>query len=141
MRDLKSNIQVAAGVSATLSGTTPAKGNIVDLRGFGSAALGLMTGTVTDAGTAAGFTIKLQHSDTTADTDFADYTDAGTIAVTDDASDDVAVGILGYVGGKRYVRCVVTGTTGTAAVINGIWTKGKPHRAPAGTADANIAAT
>lgn len=141
MRDLKSNIQTAAGLSATLSGVTPAVGNIVDLRGFDAAALVLATGTVTDAGTAAGFTIKLQESDTTANADFTDYTDAGTVAVVLDTADDVAVGILGYVGNKRYVRAVATGTTGTAAVINGIWTKGNPSVSPAGGVDANIAAT
>ena len=140
MRDLKNNVEVAFGINATLSGTTPATGNIADLRGFDSAALTLQTGVVTDAGTAAGFTIKLQDSDTTANADFTDVTGA-TLAVLADTDDSVAVGVIGYVGGKRYVRCVVTGTTGTAADIMGTWVKSKAHRSPLGVAADNVAAT
>lgn len=144
--DIKTDTVIAHGLSATLSGTTPATGNIVDLADAEGAMLVLQTGTVTDAGTASGFTTKLQESDTTADADFTDVAAAdlnGTeLAVTDDADDSVAVGVIGYIGNKRYVRAVATGTTGTNAVINGTWVLQKLRYAPAATqAAANIAAT
>ena len=138
--------QVAHGVSATLSGTTPATGNIVDMDGFDSLTYALQTGAVTDAGTSAGFTMKLQHSETTTGADFADCVAADmvggvlTLAVTDDADDSVAVGMLGYIGTKRYVRAVVTGTTGTDAVVNAVAIKECGRYAPVAQAAANIAA-
>lgn len=140
MRDLKSNIATAHGDVATLSGTTPSTGNICDLRGFDAAALVVQTGTVTDAGATAGFTVKVQESDTTVDGDFTDVSGA-TLSVTDDADDDQAVGVIGYTGSKRYVRCVSTGTTGTNATVSTQWIKFCAHRTPSGAADANVAAT
>jgi len=147
MRDRKNNTKLAFGLQATLSGTTPAKGNIVDLTGAGSATFHLQTGTVTDAGTAAGFALEIQESDTTADSAFTAVADADLIGleadltVTDDASDNVPVGSIGYGGTKRYVRAVVTGTTGTNAVVAGMWTLGHLALAPASGVAANIAAT
>lgn len=145
--DKKSGKAIATGIVATLSGATPAAGNIVDLAGFEAATLALMTGAVTDAGAAAGFTVKIQHSDTTAASDFEDCVAAEviggpTLSVTSDTDDSVPVGILGYVGNKRYVRCVATGTTGTDAVINGVWVLecARFQPVPDETA-ANIAAT
>jgi hypothetical protein len=143
IHDIKSDISIATGISATLSGVTPAAGNIVDTQGFGGVSFAFQTGVVTDAGTAAGFTIKLQESATTADADFTDVATGehtGTLTVTSDTDDGVAVGQIGYVGIKRYVRCVVTGTTGTNAVITGIALLGFHDYAPGGV-EANIAAT
>lgn len=142
--DLKSDLTIAVGVNATLSGTTPAAGNIVDLQGYSACAFAFITGVVTDAGAAAGFTIKLQESDTTAAADFTDVAAAdhtGTLAVTDDADDVVPVGLIGYTGQKRYVRAVVTGTSGTDAVISGVAVLGKADYGPADDVAANIAAT
>lgn len=142
--DLKSDLTIAVGVNATLSGATPAAGNIVDLQGYAACAFAFFTGAVTDAGTTAGFTIKLQESDTTADSDFGDVATAdhtGTLTVTSDDDDTVPVGLIGYTGQKRYVRAVVTGTTGTNAVISGVAVLGKADYGPADDVAANIAAT
>lgn len=147
MKDLKNEIQVAFGISATLSGTTPAKGNIIDKSGYESITFAFQTGTVTDAGTASGFACEIQESDSTADTGFTAVADADLIGlesaltVTDDTYDDKPVGAIGYKGSKRYVRCVWTGTTGTNATINGIVIKGHPSLAPVGSVASNIAAT
>lgn len=146
--DMKNNTAIAKAIQATLSGTTPSKGNIVDTLGYAAVTFAFMTGTVTDAGTASGFSFEIQHSDTTADADFAAVSDTylvGTeaaLTVTSDSADGVPVGVIGYVGGKRYVRCVVTGTNGTDAVINGIVVLQRPHVGPVAdnTAD-NISAT
>jgi len=147
MRDLKNNTQLAFGLLATLSGTTPAKGNIVDLQSAGAATFYFETGTVTDAGTASGFAVEIQESDTTADAAFTAVADAdllgleSALTVTDDASDNVPVGSIGYIGTKRYVRAVVTGTSGTNATVAGVWVLGHLSLAPASGVATNIAAT
>lgn len=133
MRDGISNIQVVKGAQQTLSGTTPNNSQAFDVRGFGSAAFDLHTGVVTDAGAAAGFTMKLQHSNTLTGSDFADVPAlevAGSVQVTSDDADNVIAGSIGYLGNKRYVRAVVTGTADTAAVVFVVGNLGKPHRAP-----------
>jgi hypothetical protein len=94
--------------------------------------------------------MKLQHSDTTLGTDFVDVpTDSlrpglngsTTVTVTLDTADNVIAGGVGYVGGKRYVRGVVTGTTGTDAIVNVLAVLGKPTQAPAAIVGATTAAT
>lgn len=145
MRDLISNNQFVRGANQTLSGTTPNASALIDTRGFSGATLYLMTGAVTDAGTTAGFTMKLQHSDTTAAADFVDVPAAqklgDDLTVTSDDDDNILVGGIGYVGIKRYVRAVITGTTGTNAVVNVLAHLGKPHRAPVAAVGATTAAT
>ena len=145
--DERNNKEFALGLSATLSGTTPAKGNIIDMQGFESLTYVALTGTVTDAGTASGFAFEVQESDTTADADFTAVADAdllgaeSDLTVTSDGDDNTLIGSIGYVGGKRYVRIVATGTTGTNAVVAVSATKG--HGAVQGVATnaADIAAT
>lgn len=142
--DLKSDLTIAVGINATLSGTTPSAGNIVDLQGYSACSFAFITGAVTDAGAAAGFTIKLQESDTTAAADFTDVAAAdhtGTLSVTDDTDDVVPVGQIGYTGQKRYVRAVATGTSGTNAVLSGVAILGKADYGPSEDVAANIAAT
>ena len=150
MRDMISNQRLIQAAPQTLSGVTPNNSALIDRRGFDALSVYLQTGTVTDAGTASGFTMKLQHSDTTAAADFADVPASGlvpnsaggtTITVTDDAADNVTAGGVGYVGGKRYVRAVFTGTTNTNAVVQVLAVLSKPHRAPTATTGATTAAT
>ena len=108
----------------TLNGTSAVASSLVDLRGYEALEINLIAGTITDAGTASGYTVKLQHSDTTAAVDFTDVTAAdavnGTTSVTNttDTDDDKLIGRLGYVGTKRYVRVVATGTTNSAGDLH-----------------------
>lgn len=150
MRDLISNMQVIRGAVQTLSGVTPNNSALIDRKGYDGLTVYLETGTVTDAGTASGFTMKLQHSDTTAAADFVDVPTDGllensdgntTITVTSDTADNIMAGGVGYVGAKRYVRAVVTGTTGTDAAVQILAVLGKPHQAPVATVGATTAAT
>lgn len=147
LSDMRSETTVAFGISATLSGATPAKGNIVDRTDYKCATFAYQTGVVTDAGDATGFTVEIQESDTTADTDFTAVANADLIGleteltVTADADDSKAIGCLGYKGNKKYVRAVVTGSTGSNAIVNGMWILQGPRYSPKGTAAANIAAT
>lgn len=146
-RDGKTSLTIATGINATLSGATPAKGNIADLQGFESATFALLRGTVTDAGDANGIVIEIQESDTTADTAFTAVSDTNLIgletalSILVDTSDNEPVGTIGYVGNKRYVRAVATGSTGTNAAIYGVWLLNNPSIAPLSSTDPNIAAT
>jgi hypothetical protein len=150
MRDHISNNTRIKGAVQTLSGTTPNNSAAFDRRGYDEMTVYLDTGTVTDAGTAAGFTMKLQHSDTTAAVDFVDVPADGlvpnssggtTVTVTTDAANGICAGGVGYVGGKRYVRAVITGTSGTNATVTIDAALGRPHRAPVTTVGATTATT
>jgi hypothetical protein len=147
LQDMRSDTTVAFGISATLSGATPAKGNIVDVTNHQAATFIYQTGVVTDAGDGTGFTLQIQESDTTVDGDFTAVADADLIGleteltVVLDTADGVAIGCIGYRGNKKYVRAVVTGSTGTNAIVNGTWVLQRPRYAPQGNAAANIAAT
>ena len=150
MRDMISNQTILRGAPHTLSGVTANNSALIDRRGYSSVTVYLATDAVTDAGTAAGFTMKLQHSYTTLGTDFVDVPAAGlvaglsgstTVTVTLDTADNVIAGGVGYVAGKRYVRGVVTGTTGTDAIVNVLAVLGKPSQAPATIVGATTAAT
>ena len=135
MRDMLNNKQVVHLGTVAISGTTPAASAYVDTRGFDACTIAVLNGTVTDAGTASGYTVTLQESvDTTGAA-------AATVAVTDevdgnvtltetvDANDDVMLGGFGYKGANRYVGVTVTGTTGSSAEIHVVAILNKPHRA------------
>lgn len=122
--DMRNCAEYGLALSATLSGTTAAAGDWIDMQGWVGLTLTVSTGTVTDAGTASGFAFEVQESDTTAAADATAVADADLIGaeadltVTDDADDNVMVGSIGYRGEKRYVRIVATGTTGTNAAVS-----------------------
>lgn len=147
MRDYISTNSAVHLTTDTLAGVTPNASAWLDTKGFSSAAIEVITGTVTDAGTAAGFTATFQHSDTTADADATDVTadetsnGTTTVTVTDDASDNIVAGVLGYNGNKRYIRVNYVGTTGTAAVVTTLGRLGKPHVAPTTYVGTAVAAT
>lgn len=110
MRDLASNIGVAASlVPATQSAT--AKGTAVDLRGYDSAALVVTTGAIVSAGL---YVMSMQESDTTTDGDFTDV-GAGDMVGSLPASLAASTSYkVSYVGRKRYIRAVITKTSGTS---------------------------
>lgn len=147
MRDMLSNKQVVLLGTVTLSGTTPGATSWVDTREFDAATLVLVTQTVTDAGTSAGFTFTAQHSDLTTAASAAAIAAAdainGTISltVTADADDDKVIGGIGYVGSKRYLRLNGVGTTGTDAVVKVLAILNKPHRAATTFVGTAVAAT
>lgn len=146
MRDMLNNKQMVNLGSLTLSGTTPATSAYVDLQGFDACTIAVVNGTITDAGTAAGFTVTLQDSaDTTgagAGTVAEGQTvDGNTVTVTSDTADDVVAGGMGYNGGNRYVGVSAVGTTGTSATITIVAVLNKPHRAATTFAGTAVART
>ena len=123
MFDLANNIAIGLSYKGTTT-TAAANGTGVDLQGYESAALGIITGAEGD--TLSGsvyFEISLEHSDddsTYTDCAQADITN-GTIAAggiwlkmdgTAGGNPDSAglVSLVGYVGGKRYIRGVIAKT-------------------------------
>jgi hypothetical protein len=131
----------------TMNGTATVLSSLVDLRGFDAASIVLRTNTVTDAGTAAGFTMTVQHSDTTATGAFAAIAAADSVTgavsntVTVDATNNVIVGAIGYVGNKRYVRVSATGTAGSDATVNVYALLTEPARAKTAFVGTAVAAT
>ncbi len=147
MQDERNNAEYALALSATLSGATPAKGTLIDMQGFDAVTFVVATATVTDAGDATGFSFEVQECDTTADTSFTAVADADLIGlesalkVTADANDDKLIGSIGYIGEKRYVRIVATGSTGTNAVVSVQATKRHGGLQGEATIDAGTSAT
>ena len=140
--------KIAVGIHATLSGTTSAKGNIIAVDDFRGITFAYAAGAITDAGAAGGFTIEIQESPDTADTNFAAVADASLtrletdLTVTSDTADNEPVGMSGYLGGSPYVRAVVTGTTGTDAEVYGVWMLSTPqYSPPSSDIAASVAAT
>lgn len=146
MFDIVSDLNLTRGANQTLSGVTPNASALIDMQGYNALTVYLMTSTVTDAGDADGFTMKLQHSDTTAAADFVDCTAAevngANVTVTSNDDDSIAKGGIGYRGNKRYVRAVITGTTGTNAIVYVLFLRGHPGvSAPVAAIGATTAAT
>lgn len=136
MRDMISNTQMVHLGNVTVSGTTPATSGYADLRGYDACTIVVVNNTITDAGAAAGYTITLQESASTAGSGAGTVAasdtvgGANTIQVTADDADNTVAGAIGYVGGERYVGITVTGTAGSDADISVFAVLGKPHRAP-----------
>jgi len=107
----------------TLSGTSTVTTSLVDMFGYDALDIAFVNGTVTDAGTASGFTSKLQEADVTTAASFTDVATANavngvaTVTTTLDTDDDKIAGVLGYIGSKRYVRVSATGTTLSDATV------------------------
>lgn len=147
MRDLVSNTQMVHLGNVAVSGTTPATSAYVDMRGYDGCTIVVVNNTITDAGTAAGFTVTLQESADTAGASASTVatTDtvggANTVAVTSDTADNTIAGQFGYLGGERYAGITVTGTTGSDADISVFAVLGKPHIAPTTFIGTSVART
>lgn len=145
--DGKSEIQVVDLGTLTLSGVTPAASAYVDTQGFEAVSFVIRNNTVTDAGTAAGFTATLQASADTAAASAAPAatTDAPdgvvTVVVTSDAADDSTAGVLGYIGTSRYAGISITGTTATDADVTVLAILSRPHVTPTTAVGTKVART
>lgn len=103
-----------ASRTATANGT-----NIIDMRGFGSCSFAVQLATVTTADSSNLFTFTITHGDESDLSDAATVTAAlgllgSNLVINDSTTQSNMRGIMGYVGGKRYVRLVAT-ETGTAS--------------------------
>lgn len=127
MSDLKNSIAAVLAVSPVVHPDTKADAPVIDLQGAGSATVAISTGAIVGAGL---FVPKLVHGDV-----------ANLVGATDVTADDLlgafpaslaadSVYTVGYRGGKRYVRVVLTKTSGTSIAAGAVLIKG--HLALAG---------
>jgi len=125
MRDIKNNVDAVPSLApAVYSTNQDENGTGVDLRGYDAAQVAFVSGDFTD-GT---FTPKVEESD-----DNSVWSDvaAADLDGTLSALSANAMQRVGYQGGKRYVRPVVTvagATSGGACAA--VVMRGKPHLAP-----------
>lgn len=120
MRDIVGHLAIASSIDPQIY-TTTQTGAIIDLKGYDSAMISLLVGTLTDGV----HTPKLQHGDDSGLSDAADVSGTdldGAFGVTVSDTNQA----VGYLGTKRYCRVVVTitGTPSTgcefaAAVVRG----------------------
>ena len=144
MRDNISGCQYVKIGTLTLGGATTSTSGYLDTRGFDAASIVVVNDTITNAGTAAGFTVTLQESDDTTGAAAATATETvngNTVTVTNDAADDVVAGNMGYLGNKRYIGVTVTGTTGTSAAITLLGVLSLPSAGPVDVAGTVVART
>lgn len=126
MRDLASNIGVAPTL-APVDYAATTKGTAVDLRDYDSAAIVVNTGAITSVGK---YVVSVQESDTTTDGDFADVDADDLIGSLPSELAATSAYKVGYVGTKRYIRAVITKTSGTSIVAGAIVVLGNAHRLP-----------
>lgn len=147
MRDMVSNFQTVDLSTDTLAGTTPNASTWMDTRGFDAATIEVFTGTVTDAGTASGFTGTLEESDLTTAASATTVAAAqcvggvNSVTVTSDASDNILAGKIGYLGTKRYIRVNYVGTTATDAIVRTVGRMTRASAAPTTYIGTSVAAT
>ncbi len=119
-RDLLNNIdlKVAIAPQAAYTDDTPVVSEILDLQGYNSVIIAIITGDLADAD--ATFSVLIEHGNDATLTDAAPVPDIqlnGTEALAGfDFSNDNSMRKLGYIGGLRYLRVTITpsGNTGDA---------------------------
>jgi len=127
MSDLKNNITAVLALSPAVHSATKADAPIIDLQGSGSATVVVNTGAIVGAGD---YTVSLRHgdaSDLSGDAAASGDDLLGAFPATLAADTSYAVG---YRGGKRYVRVVITKNSGTSIAASAGIVKG--HLALAG---------
>lgn len=128
MSELKNSIAAVLALSPVVHTATKADATIVDLQGAGSATVVINTGAIAGAGD---YTVSLRHgdaSDLSGDAAATGDDLLGTFPATLAADSSYAVG---YRGGKRYVRVVITKNSGTSIAAGAVVIKG--HLSLAGT--------
>lgn len=136
MRDLLNHIHPVPAFlpKAAVTDGTAQVSTIFDCKGFDSATLILLTGTLSDAD--AVWAVLLEESDAsdmTGATAVADDDLVGSMDLADFTYADDGVALkLGYVGSKRYIRATVDDTTANTGnlFLAGVWIGGHPSRMP-----------
>jgi hypothetical protein len=126
MRDLASNIGIAQTL-APVDYAATTKGVAVDLIDFESAAVVVNTGAITGSGQ---YAVSIQESDTTTDGDFVNVDAADLVGSLPAALEASAAYKVGYVGHKRYIRAVITKTSGTSVVADAVVVLANAHKRP-----------
>lgn len=121
MSDLKSSIAAVLALAPAVQSASKADAPIVDLQGAGSATVVINTGAIAGDGL---FVAKLVHGSA------ADLADGADVAADDllgafpaSLAADTTYAV-GYRGNKRYVRIVITKTSGTSVAAGAVLIKG-----------------
>ena len=124
MRDIVSNIGVSQAVApAVLTATNTSAG--IDLLGFNAAAVVINTGALVGA---AVFVPKLQESDD--NSTFTDVAAADLVGTFPASLAATSIYKVGYVGNKRYVRTVLTLSSGTSLAVSAEIVKSRALKRP-----------
>lgn len=136
MRDLHNNIKKSRGISpvAATTDNTAYVSQILDTRGFDSAEFVWLAGSIADAD--ATFTLLVEESDVNtfggeqnavADVDLTNT----EVSAAPLFSSDNAVGSIGYIGGKRYIRVTITPAANSGNIfLAGVWLQGNAAQLP-----------
>ena len=126
MKDGISSLGLIASLAPAVY-TATTKGSHSDLQGFNSATLIINTGAIAGDGL---YAIACQESDTTTDGDFTDVAGGDLLGSLPAALEAGTVYKQGYKGSKRYIRGVITKTSGTSIAAGAVFALGHPHDAP-----------
>lgn len=136
MRDSLNQTKVTSAFNYASNTATANGTNIIDMQGYDSCVFVVQLATVTTADATNFFTFTLQHGDASDLSDGATVTAAtgllGSNLVVNDTGLSNKVGMMGYSGGKRYVRMVATETLTASAAWSAVAVQGLPHVAPVG---------
>lgn len=135
-REIHNNIYPKVGLNIqAITTDTTTDGNAIDLKGYDSAEVYVVTGTVTDGD----YTLILEESATGSfggeETAVADTDLVGTEALASFTADtdDNKIGRVGYVGSKRYIRpTIVSTSTSSGATLGVLVALGNPNVAKVG---------
>lgn len=121
MSDLKNNITPVVALIPVAHTATKADSPIIDLSNVGSATVLINTGAIASAGD---YTITLRHGDASDLTGDAVATGDDLLGTFPASLAADSVYWVGYRGGKRYVRVVITKNSGTSIVAGAVVVKG-----------------
>ena len=133
-KDLHNNIDIKRAISpVSVSDNTAQVSQILDTRGYESIELVIATGSIADSD--ATFVVLIEDGDSATLTDAAAVSDTfllGTEALAGfQFDDDNECRKIGYVGGKRYVRAMITpANNASAALLSAVWVLGHARTAP-----------
>jgi hypothetical protein len=135
LRDLMNHVHfkpafppVAAVVDNTAQVST-----ILDVYGFGSAVLALITGTLTDPDATFAVTFNESNDPAMAGANAVATNDmTGTTALASFTfADDIECRKIGYIGSKRYIQATITPSANTGNLfVAGMWVQGHPASSP-----------
>jgi hypothetical protein len=136
MRD-RLNSKKVSKAFAYASRTATANGEIIDTRGFGAVTFLIQLATVTTADGSNYFTFTLSAGDDSGLSDGATVTAAtgllgSNLVINDSTTQSDMIGMMGYAGGKRYVRLVVTETGTASAAFSAVAVQELPDVQPVG---------
>jgi hypothetical protein len=134
MRDQMNQTKVSKAF-AYASRTATANGEIIDTKGFDALTFVVQLATVATADSSNYFTFTLEAGDDSGLTDGATVTAAtgllgSNLVINDATAQSNYIGMMGYGGGKRYVRLVLTETGTASAAFSAVAVQGLPGVAP-----------